>query len=60
LVVLFLVLLLLAGAILASGDPYVANEIAVYAFYALVIDVAVQIVVIVKKDRKRAKTDHVS
>ncbi len=45
---------------MASGNSYAANEIAIYAFYALAIGVAVQLGVTIREERKRARTDRES
>ncbi len=59
-IVAFQVFLLSAGALLVSGNSYAANEIAVYAFYALAIGVAVQLGVVIREERKRARANRES
>lgn len=39
---------------LASGNANGADEVAAYAFYALVLGVAIQLVVAVREGRKRS------
>jgi hypothetical protein len=44
-----------AAVLLVYGNPSTANELAIYAFYALVIGVAIQIGVVVREERKRTR-----
>ncbi len=46
-----------AAFFLALGNSSVANEVAVYAFYAVVIGVVLQIVIVVREERKRTRAD---
>ncbi len=46
-----------AAVFLALGNSPVANEVAVYAFYAVVIGVVLQIVIVVREERKRTRAD---
>jgi hypothetical protein len=55
-IIAFQALLVSAAALLVSGNSSMADEIAVYAFYALVIGVAIQIAVAVREERKRTRT----
>ena len=50
-------LLLSAAAILASGNANSANEVAAYAFYALVVGIAIQAITILRERRKRSQPD---
>ncbi len=56
----FQILLASAAALLVEGNSALANEFAVYAFYALVIGVAIQVLVVVTGERKNTPTgsDH--
>jgi len=51
------VLLLSAAALLASGNASSANEVAAYAFYALVVGIAIQAITIVRERKKRSQPD---
>ncbi len=51
----FQVLLVSAAVLLAGANSRAANEVAVYAFYALVIGVAIQVGVVVREERKRTR-----
>ncbi len=53
----FQILLVSAAVLLVSGNSLAANEVAVYAFYALVIGVAIQISIVVREERKRTRAD---
>ncbi len=46
-----------AAVFLVLGNSSVANEVAVYAFYAVVIGVVLQMVIVVREERKRARAD---
>jgi len=52
----FQVLLVSATVFLVHGDSSFADQIAIYAFYALVIGIAVQIGVAIREERKRTRT----
>ncbi len=56
-IVAFQVLLMTAAVLLVLGNSPVANEVAVYAFYAVVIGVVLQIVIVVREERKRTRAD---
>jgi len=49
--------LLSAAALLASGNASSANEVAAYAFYALVVGIAIQAITIVRERKKRSQPD---
>jgi len=53
--VTFQVFLMSAAVFLALGNSPAANQIAVYAFYALLIGIAIQIGVVVREERKRTR-----
>jgi hypothetical protein len=55
-IIAFQILLLSAALLFVEGDFRQASELSVYAFYALVIGVAVQVWVAVREERKRAPT----
>lgn len=48
----FMALLVSAAVLLTSGNADAANSIAGYAFYSLVLGIAIQIGVVVKESRK--------
>jgi hypothetical protein len=48
----FVLLLILAAAFLYSGSSFLANEIAVYAYYVLIVGVFLQLACFLK-DRKK-------
>ncbi len=48
---------MLAAVLLVSGNSSAANEAAIYAFYALVIGIAIQVGVVVREERKRTRAD---
>ena len=52
----FQILLASAAVLLVEGNSGLANEVSVYAFYALVIGVAIQVGVVVREERKRTRT----
>ncbi len=54
LIVAFMVLLLSAAALLALARTSEANNVADYAFYSLVLGIAIQIGVAVREERKHS------
>ena len=52
----FQVLLVSAGVLLASGNSAAANEAAIYAFYSLVIGVAMYAAQLIREERRRTRT----
>jgi hypothetical protein len=52
-----MILLVSAGALLAIGRPNEANVVADYAFYALVLGIAIQVGVIVWEGRKHSQSN---
>ena len=52
----FQILLISAVVLLKSGGASYANEIASYAFYALVIGLAIQIGIVIREERKRSRS----
>lgn len=52
----FMILLVSAGTLLAIGRQDDANNVANYAFYALVLGIAIQIGVVVRDGRKRSRS----
>jgi len=52
-IVSFMILLITAAVYLAIGNELLANLLAEYAYYALVIGVILQIVVYIKYERKQ-------
>ncbi len=55
-VVAFQILLVSAGVLLASGNSAAANEAAIYAFYSLVIGVAMYTIQLIREERRRTRT----
>ena len=53
LIVIFQILLVSAAILAQVGDRPVADEVAVYAFYALVLGVVVSVYSVAKATRKR-------
>jgi hypothetical protein len=51
-IIAFMALLLSAAALLTTGRPNEADDIANYAFYSLVLGIAIQIGVAVRESRK--------
>ncbi len=51
-VLVFMVLLLSAAALLTTGRPNEANNVANYAFYSLVLGIAIQVGVVIRESRK--------
>ena len=54
----FMILLVSAGTLLAAGRPDDANNVAVYAFYAIILGIAIQIGVIVSEGRKHSHSNN--
>jgi hypothetical protein len=50
----FMILLLSAGALLTTGRTNDANNVANYAFYSLVLGIAIQVVVTTRESRKHS------
>ncbi len=50
----FMILLLSAAALLAIGRPNDADNVANYAFYSLVLGIAIQVVVTIRESRKHS------
>ena len=48
----FMILLLSAAALLAIGRPKDADNVANYAFYSLVLGIAIQVIVTIRESRK--------
>ena len=55
-IVAFQILLVSAGVLLASGNSAAANEAANYAFYSLVIGVAMYAAQLIREERRRTRT----
>ena len=54
---IFIVLLEAAAFLSIVGYSWTANELATYAFYALAAAVALQIVVMLREEKKSSRTD---
>ena len=53
-----MILLVSAGVLLATGRTDEANNVAIYAFYSLVLGIAVQIGAVVWDGRKHSHSDN--
>jgi hypothetical protein len=53
-IIAFLITLMVSAGMLASGSEAAANEIAVYAYYLLVVGVALQLAAFIKCEREKA------
>jgi len=49
----FMALLMVASASLSTGLDFLANEVAIYAYYALVVGVVLQVVCFLKYGERR-------
>jgi hypothetical protein len=57
-IVAFMILLTFSAGMLASGSEVAANEVAIYAYYLLVIGVALQLAAFIKSERgKRFRSE---
>jgi hypothetical protein len=54
-IIAFMILLIIAAIYLSIGNEAYANEIAIYAYYALVIGVLLQLASYIKYARKEEK-----
>ena len=52
----FMILLVSAAALLTTGRPNEADSIANYAFYSLVLGIAIQIGVVIRESRKNSRS----
>ena len=50
----FMILLLSAAALLTTGRPNDADNVANYAFYSLVLGIAIQVIVTIRESRKHS------
>ena len=57
-IIAFMVLLMVCAGMLAFGNEALANEVAVYAYYMLVVGVALQLAAFIR-DERREKPDGV-
>jgi heme/copper-type cytochrome/quinol oxidase subunit 4 len=53
----FIIILLVAAVSVATGSGSLANELAVYAYYALVVGVVLQLVCFLKYNKRNGQTD---
>jgi len=53
----FMLLLMVAATLLAIGSSFLANEVAVYSYYALVVGVVLQLVCFLKYGEKGGNKD---
>jgi hypothetical protein len=56
-IITFIILLYHAGVLLAAGVPDEADNVAIYAFYSLVLGVAIQIGAVVWDGRKHSRSN---
>jgi hypothetical protein len=54
-IIAFMIMLMICACLLASGNDTLANEIAVYAYYSLVIGVVLQLVTFIREECGRPK-----
>jgi hypothetical protein len=52
-IVAFTILLTISAVMLASGNEAVANEVAVYAYYSLVVGVVLQLAAFIRDERRK-------
>jgi hypothetical protein len=52
-IVAFMAILVACACLLASGNEGLANELAVYAYYSLVIGVALQLASFIREERRK-------
>lgn len=57
-IITFMILLITAAIYLSIGNESYANDIAVYAYYALVIGVLLQLASYIKYERKQQKEEN--
>jgi hypothetical protein len=50
-----MLMLTICACLLASGNEALANEVAVYAYYSLVIGVVLQLVTFIREEGRRPK-----
>lgn len=53
----FMIILLVAVVSVATGSESLANELAIYAYYALVVGVVLQLVCFLKYNKRNGQTD---
>ena len=53
----FMIILLVAVVSVATGSESLANELAIYAYYALVVGVVLQLVCFLKHNKRNGQTD---
>jgi heme/copper-type cytochrome/quinol oxidase subunit 4 len=56
----FMVLLMVAAVSLSTGLAVLANEVAIYAYYALVVGVVLQLVCFLKCNKKNSERNYES
>jgi heme/copper-type cytochrome/quinol oxidase subunit 4 len=52
----FMIILLVAAVSLGTGSEFLANELAIYAYYALVVGVVLQLVCFLKYNKRNGQT----
>jgi hypothetical protein len=51
----FMAMLMACAGMLASGSEALANEVAIYAYYSLVVGVALQLAAFIREGRRRPR-----
>ncbi|GEM_PF-5849317 len=54
-IIAFMILLIIAAIFLALGNEFLANKFAEYAYYNLVLGVVLQLIAIIKEERRKSK-----
>jgi len=53
----FMVMLMVCAGMLALGNEALANEVAVYAYYSLVVGVVLQLAVFIRDERRKGQAE---
>jgi len=54
-IIAFIILLIVCAGILAFGNEALANEVAVYAYYSLVVGVVLQLAAFIRDERRKGQ-----
>jgi len=54
-IIAFMIMLMICACLIAFGKEALANEVAVYAYYSLVIGVVLQLITFIREEHKRPK-----
>jgi hypothetical protein len=52
-IIAFMILLTVSAGMLTSGNEAVANEVAIYAYYSLVVGVVLQLAAFIRDERRK-------